>query len=94
MPSNVLYLAVLPLVQYNPATIQHVSWGTVLNSLTLYPDRDFATGFYPEEVDQYITIFRNTANTFLTGGHVTGYEYHKESTPDGRVIVRVVQHVS
>jgi hypothetical protein len=94
MPSNNLYLAVLPLVQFNPATIGHVSFGTVLQSLTLFPDRDFATWFFPDEVDQYITVFHNTANNFLTGGHVAGYEFFKELTHDGRVIVRVVQHVS
>ena len=93
MPSNNLYLAVLPLVQYNPSTIGHVSWGAVLQTLTLYPDREFATAFYPEEVDQYVTIFRNTAINFLVGGHVLGYDFYKEIMPDGRVIVRVLQHV-
>ena len=82
---NELYLVVLPLV--------HVSSGLTEQTLTLLPGKDLATEFFPDEVDQYLEMFRDRSNKYLTGGHVTGYEFHKENTPEGRVIVRVVQNV-
>ena len=87
MPSNELYLVVLPLI--------HVSSGLTEQALTLLPNRDFATQFSQEEVEGFITMFKSRADKYLTGGHVTGYEIQREPTGDGhRVIVRVIQNVS
>ena len=61
--------------------------------MTLFPHRDFATKFFGDEVDKYIDGFALQANKFLVGGHVTGYQYVKEATDDGRFIVKVVQIV-
>jgi hypothetical protein len=85
MATNELYLAVLPLV--------HISSGLVEETLTLYPDKNFATQFFPDEVDGYITMFKSRAEKYLIGGHVTGYAFDKEVTNDNRVIVRVTQNV-
>jgi hypothetical protein len=82
---NELYLVVLPLV--------HVSSGLTEQTLTLLPSKDLATEFHPNEVNQYLEMFRDRANKYLIGGHVVGYEFHQETTDDGRVIVRVVQNV-
>jgi hypothetical protein len=84
MPSNDFYLAVLPLI--------HLNQGSTEETLTLFPDKNFATEFFPDQVDMYVTAFTNRTK-YLTGGHVTGYEVYKEPTNDGRVIVRVVQKV-
>ena len=89
MRSSVLYLAVLPLVHISTYT----GFGTTEQTLTLFPDRNFATEFFPDEVDSYISMFHKRANDYLTGGHVTGYDFYKEPTEDGRFIVRVVQNV-
>jgi hypothetical protein len=91
MPSNELYLAVLPLVHIT--LNQVLGYGLTEETLTLFPDRSFATEFSPDEVDNYIVAFESRAKKYLTGGHVTGYEFHKEQTDDGRVIVRVLQNV-
>jgi hypothetical protein len=98
MPSNDLYLVVLPLI--------HPIWnrlatglagisrpGSVEQVLTLFPDRDFATEFYPDEVQFYIDSFKANIAA-LSGGHVTGYQIFPEPTDDGRVVVKVVQHVA
>jgi hypothetical protein len=68
--------------------------GLTEQTLTLLPDRDFATQFFPDEVQPYIDMFKNRADKYLTGGHVTGYVFQEESMEDGRVIVRVTQNVS
>ena len=85
MPSNELYLTVLPLI--------HLGNGLTEQSLTVFPDRNFATEFFIDEVDHYIKMFKSREE-LLIGGHVKGYAYFKEPTDDGRVIVRVVQDVS
>lgn len=89
MLSNELYLVVLPLVRTDPF------WGAspAEQYLTLFPDKNFATEFFKDEVDKYIKQFDAAAKERLVGGHVAGYEYHKEDTDDGRVRVRVVQNV-
>jgi len=92
MPSNDLYLAVLPLIHISQNRV--VGFGLTEETLTLFPDREFATEFFPDEVDGYIATFENRADKYLTGGHVIGYQCIKEPTDDGRVIVRVVQNVS
>jgi hypothetical protein len=92
MPSNDLYLAVLPLIHVS--VNQALGFGLTEQTLTLFPDRNFATEFFPDEVENYIATFQNRANKYLTGGHVTGYEVHREETENGRVIVRVTQNVT
>jgi len=87
LPSIELYLAVLPLVHMG------LNFGLTEQTLTLFPSKDFATEFFPDEVDGYILTFERRANEHLVGGHVTGYAFTKEETEDGRVIVRVTQHV-
>jgi hypothetical protein len=91
-PGNELYLAVLPLIHIS--VTPSLGYGLTEQTLTLFPDRKFATEFFPDEVDNYILAFESRAQKYLTGGHVTGYVVSKVSTPDGRVVVRVVQHVS
>jgi hypothetical protein len=85
--NNELYLVVLPLIRLGQ------EFGRTEHMLTLLPDRNFATAFFPDEVDGYIATFRNRAG-LLTGGHVTGYEIHPEPTDDGRIVVRVVQELA
>lgn len=91
VPSNELFLAVLPLIHVSPNP--YFGYGMTEQTLTLFPDRKFATQFFPDEVDNYILAFKSRAQKYLSGGHVTGYDVQKENTNDGRVIVRVVQHV-
>jgi hypothetical protein len=86
MPTNDLYLAVLPLIHLGS------DFGRTEETLTLFPDRNFATEFFPDEVEAYIATFKNRI-AHLTGGHSKGYEVHPENTDEGRVVVRVVQHV-
>jgi hypothetical protein len=58
----------------------------------LLPDRNFASEFFPDEVEGYVTTFKNRIK-YLIGGHSENYEIFQEPTPSGRIIVRVVQHV-
>jgi hypothetical protein len=90
MPSNTLYLGILPIIH---VSTNQFGFGLTEEILTLFPDRNFATEFFENEVDGYIETFKNRQK-YLTGGHVTGWDIHKEPTADGRVIVRVIQHVS
>jgi hypothetical protein len=89
MATNTLYLAVMPIIH-----IGINQYGLTEQTLTLFPDRKFATEFFPDEVDSYILVFKKRADKYLTGGHVTGYEVHKETTQDGRIVVRVNQNVA
>lgn len=86
MQSNDLYLAVLPLIHLG------AEFGKTEETLTLFPDRNFATEFFPDEVAGYLSTFQNRIK-YLVGGHSKSYEAVTETTSDGRVIVRVVQHV-
>lgn len=85
MPNNELYLVVLPVI--------HLSTGLAEQTLTLLPGKDFATEFFPEEVERYVLMFEKRAQYF-TGGHVTGYKVTPEPIENGRVIVQVVQNVA
>jgi hypothetical protein len=85
MLTNELYLTVLPIV--------HTSSGLTEETLTLFPSKDFATSFFPEEVDKYLDMFKVRAERYLTGGNVLKYDFFKEDTDDGRVVVRVIQSV-
>lgn len=69
------------------------NFGMTEQVLTLMPDRSFATEFFPDEAATYIQTFKWRADKYLTGGHVTGYEFKQEPTASGRVIVRVIQNV-
>ena len=95
MPTNELYLTILPLIRVpgQHLGLSGLSAGSVQQFITLFPDRTFATEFFPDEVAFYVDTFKATQK-YLTGGHVIGYDFFNENTTDGRVIVRVVQHVS
>ncbi len=84
---NVLYIAILPIIHLS------TNFGLTDQIMTLFPDKKFATEFAANEVDNFIQIFKRRADDYLTGGHVNGYDFHKELTPDGRVIIKVVQRV-
>ena len=86
MEGNELYLTVLPII--------HISTGLTEQILTLHPDRNFATEFFPDEVENYANLFRSRASAYLIGGHVTRYDVAPEPLANGRVIVHVVQYVS
>ena len=91
MTSNELYLAILPLIHVSNSPV--LGFGFTEETLTLFPDKSFATEFFPDEVETYITTFENRAR-YLIGGHSKGYKVYREPTADGkRVIVRVVQDV-
>jgi hypothetical protein len=101
MPANILYLTVLPLIR--PVVVRNALAarvnvvaarpGSVEQVITLFPDRNFATEFYPDEVQFYIDALDANIPA-LSGGHVVRYEIFMEPTNDGRVVVRVVQHVA
>jgi hypothetical protein len=91
MPSNKLYLAVLPLIHMT--AVGPLGFGLTEQTLTLFPDKNLATEFFPDEVEGYMTTFKNRADKYLTGGHVSHYGVSTEATADGRVIVVVIQHV-
>jgi len=68
-------------------------FGLTEQVLTLFPSRDLATEFFPDEVQGFLMTFKNRADKYLSGGHVTHYTFDTEETENGRVIVRVTQHV-
>jgi len=90
MASTDLYLVVLPLIHLTP--VGPLGFGLTEQTLTLLPGRDLATEFHEDQVESYISTFQNRTK-YLTGGHVTGYDIYREPTEEGRVVVRVVQHV-
>jgi hypothetical protein len=85
--SNDLYIAVLPLIH-----LGHPSYGLTEQVITLLPDRNLATSFFPDEVESYILMLKNRTK-YLVGGHVTGYTFETEQAEQGRVVVRVIQDV-
>jgi len=85
--TNELYLAVVPMINLSER------FGLTEQFLTLFPERRFATEFFEDEVEAYISTFELRANKYLVGGHVKSYSVSKERTADGRVIVKVVQGV-
>ena len=101
MPTNRLYLSVLPVIHLNPPPANYMvvrmgmfkPFGMPEQILTLFPDRNFATEFYPDEVELYINAIQESTSNFLTGGHVTRYEFIRQPTDDGRVVVMVEQYV-
>lgn len=85
--TNELYLTVLPLIHLGQR-----DFGLTEETLTLLPDKNFATEFFPEEVEGYIATFKNRIK-FLIGGRSKDYRVFPEETANGRIIVRVVQDV-
>ncbi len=81
---NELYLTVLPLI--------HMDTGQTEQVVTLTPDRRFASEFFPDEVDTFVSFFQSRVK-YLVGGHVTGYTLNKENTAKGLFVVRVTQNV-
>lgn len=83
---NRLYLAVMPLV--------HLDTGLTEQTLTLFPNQEFATLFGPDEVDTYLSFFQRRAESYLKGGNVTNYEFSKEPVVGTRFVrVVVTQYV-
>jgi hypothetical protein len=87
MPSNDLYLVVLPVIHLTE------TFGLTEQVLTLLPGREMATEFFRDDVDGYVATFKNRANKYLTGGHVKSYDVVVENIDDKRVVVKVVQNV-
>lgn len=87
MPSNELYLVVLPLIHITQVI------GLTEQVITLLPGREMATVFYKDEVPYYVQTFMNRANQYLTGGHVKSYDVVIEDIEAGRVVVKVTQNV-
>ncbi len=83
---NELYLAVLPLMRMFDST------QPVEEYLTFFPDKNFATNFFPDEVERTILLLKRRLQN-LTGGHVIGYDIEQEPTEDGRFIIKVTQNV-
>ena len=50
--TNELYLTVLPIIHMGQA------FGLTEQVLTLFPDRNFATEFFPDEVEGYVATLR------------------------------------
>ena len=89
MPTNELYLAVLPMVHLGAN-----QYGLTEQVITLFPSEIFATKFFPDEVDDYLNIFERRANQYLTTGHVTSYVFTKVMASDGRIMVKVTQNAA
>lgn len=87
MPTNELYLVILPIIHLT------TSVGLTEQVITLLPGREMATEFYRDEVDGYVAMFKNRANQHLTGGHVKSYNVDLVDIGDDRVVVKVVQNV-
>jgi len=87
MPSNDLYLVVLPMVH-----LAISQYGLTEQVITMLPIRSIATEFAPDEVDSVIFMMESRANEYLTGGNVMNYTFTKEPTSRG-VIVKVTQNV-
>jgi hypothetical protein len=83
---NELFVTILPIIQLGG------EFGRTEQVLTLFPRKDLATKFFPDEVAGYLATLKNRL-TYLTGGHVQGYDIHEDRTADGFVVLRVVQRV-
>ena len=82
--SNELFLVVLPTISLANGKVEQI--------LTLLPERNFATVFFRDEVDQFVRMFQNRTD-YLVGGHVKSYDFKYEETESGRVIIKVTQNV-
>ena len=83
---NVLYISIMPIIHLS------VNFGLTEQILTLFPDRNFATEFLPEHVAGVLATFESRAKDHLSDNNIS-YTVHPENTGDGRVIVKVIQHV-
>jgi hypothetical protein len=91
METNELYLTILPAIHIS--NNQMLGFGLTEQILTLFPERNFATQFFPDEVEEYLLLLQNREK-YLVGGHVKGYKYEILQVPGtDRVIVRVLQLV-
>jgi hypothetical protein len=89
MRINQLYLAILPLVHLGDR------FGLTEQVMTVFPDSQFATLFQPDEVDGYLELFKNRAESYLKGGNVVSYEFQKEDVVGTKLVrVLVIQHVT
>jgi hypothetical protein len=88
MTINHLYFVVIPMIHASGP-----SYGLTEQVLTLLPDKESATEFYKDELQEYINLFENRAKRSLSGGHVLGYTLYTEDAGMGRFIVRVDQRV-
>ena len=70
----------------------HLATGQTEQALSFFPDRNFATEFYADEVDTYLG-FVSKRLQYLEGGHIKDYEGDKEDAGGGRFIIRVRQNV-
>jgi hypothetical protein len=72
--ANNLFLAVLPLIHIVSMRTHETTGspiplhGQTEQTLTLFADRNFATEFFPDEVDAFVEFFKIHANRYLTGG--------------------------
>jgi hypothetical protein len=89
--TNELYLTVLPIIHFTE--ISYPS-GRTEQVLTLFPEKDFATEFFKDEIENYLNILKSQLNRHLVGGHVKNYVFSTEETKDGRFIVKVIQNVA
>ena len=87
MEPNVLYLSVSPLMNFNSLGVMGLK-----EFYTLYASKDLATQFFPDELDRVEKPIRDLLQQ-LRGGHVVGYDFAREAATDGRVILKVIQHV-
>jgi hypothetical protein len=88
MLMNELYLAIIPMVHLGN------QFGLTEQVMTLFPDKNFATFFSADEVDNFLQMFKKRAETYLKSGNVIGYEFQKIPTANGMFIVKVIQNVS
>jgi hypothetical protein len=86
---NLLFVAILPIIHLGPT-----QWGLTEQTITLVPQKEFATEFFSDEVNDYLLIIKNRADKYLTGGHVKRYEFDTEITDDQRVVIMVRQYVA
>src|SRR3989442_15967263 len=83
--NNTLYLVILPLI--------HLNSGLTEETLTLLPDRNFATEFFEDEVERFIVMFKDRTK-YLTGGDVIDFKVDPEQIGNNPGIVCGVKNVS
>ena len=88
MLSNILYMAVLPLIHTGSSF-----YGLTEEVLTLLPDKGLATRFRREDVQAYIDLFNSRADKYLGGGGVAKYVLNTELVEGDLIIVQVIQNV-
>jgi hypothetical protein len=84
---NKLYFGIFPQI-----VVSGNGFGRTEEILTLVPDKNFATAFFPDQAETYIQVFKNR-ESYLGGGHVAGYSITKLPASEGRVYIQVLQNV-